>query len=1608
MRIRPNLGTFRSETQTGVRSAIGGVAKSVATIAGVAGGIRFFESAIKDAAEEQRALAALRQSVVSVGAAYTINGKSLDEILQKMEVATGVGLPELAQGFLRLVTQTKSSRVALRDLGLAEDVALARHLRLAQSAVILARAEGGSATALRRLGIIIPAVTAHSAALTREHERAKAAGVEFTASQELAYKAALAQAGALDKQASKTRIISEIQRRFGGQTEVFAKTAQGEAARFHESVKNILEDVGNVLLPGLSAGAERADVLVERLRDSEGFDHALSSGFHAIGEAGHVAAEGIALVAPVLTVAAHAAADVLSFTGTGGLLAFAAGWKAVGIGTSVAAGAERRYQAVLAAGRGQRAAQVTQEEAAATAQAAHTAALAANTEALVVNRLALGSRVAAGAGLAEADLAAITATSGFTAATEREAAALVASRAALLANVAATEAFALSRVSAGGVLLPSGVAAAGLTRDAAAMGRTGAAATGLAARVGVLGRGLLALGGGWTTVAALGLGGLAFGIYKLVTADSALERANRHLGESFQTLAEDVRASQKLARDYSETQSSIRSDRIAVQTARTNVALAEQSLRTTTASRTSLEYRQLVDQLATSEDAYRVAVRTLARDEAQASQQRSSIAQKDAKVERGRADAIRETVAAAREARQQEQRNLVVVAHRLPPSEEEHQRDLVEAGRNAARDFADAREEEAASVARTNAPLARRIKLLADFARAAGRIPTKREVEVAISAPDFRAAVGALVGALGRIRDKTVTVSFRTQELHGGITEGALGASKAEDKALRGIAESSRAAAGLVSDVARSEMNEARNTVAAAKSTLSKLSQQIADARQGAKDASDAVEGTEQEIADANRGVREAGREVRDAQQGVADAIRQGAQTVRDAVAQADQNLFSIGSSLADVIDKFLDAQKDSASALTGPEARRIKELRAQILAGQGGPETRKAAQELAAELEARQAKGSGDLDKRKERIRREIADLIDEFNKGEINLRAFNRRVARLLEREHVSYRAAGKVLGEAFADGFRAEVRGLLAQAKALASSRRPGVTGLEPTVVRPLEAIKQSQREIAAAQQRRDDASYALAQAGRRVQDAQERHEQAIASEARAEHKLVSLVERRERIVSVERRAEERLQSLQEQHLRFIRQQAAIANRHLRAIQAAAEHRPPPRAAAPAPGRGGPDRPGFAAGGVAGTHGPPPGGRDTVPAWLTPNEVVFADRHQPVLARALGVRDDPHVIFRAVDSIARGGVAHPDGRPARAFAGGGVAWLLAPSTSGGKVRPRLQVGEDLGEAIHREVSRPRLDLDAPAGRTFDRVERDLAHTVRMRREPLLRALPRLVRADVSPILHDADRVPVPLGDPHSHGGRGMIEEAHRLDLASALSREAIRQAGERERPLGDDRSALQRFVREADHVDGPHTAGAYYAAVAGGLGAEIAARASRSPQDARRVPNSVGTASALGTPQRPGERLLGASSPLGATAARVMALARGYEGWIRRPTVALLGEGGEDEFVSVTPRSKLPLASRRQLVEPLDLAPLDAGRPQPGLRPGGGDRRVVGELQDLAELEERLATKLLAESRRQTAELRRIHEAQRTTARPGTATGPRPGNEASRNARLATMIG
>lgn len=821
---------------------------------------------------------------------------------------------------------------------------------------------------------------------------------------------------------------------------------------------------------------------------------------------------------------------------------------------------------------------------AAAAQGAYATSIAATETAQTSQIAATTGQVAALEQTATATEAGIGAQRAQTIATEAQTAA---TQQHIVAVTAETEALIASR--AANLAAAEGSAAQAALGTVAATTQATTAASGLSATLGKVGRGLFTLAGGYRSVAAIGLAAFAFGIYKGITAESALERSTRRLGESLNELGGHLSATRALTQQYADSISNLKSDRIAIDVAKANVALAEQAARTSTAKVGSAEYLSVQTQVASAQDALRRAEEALNEERRRSSSLAIQRRQEEDKINEatqkaiGRINELRTTAAKAHEGegtgsdfgrrvrdlanennltfrqaviqdglnrsaatfvellkKARENTGNKEVATRIAlvegltaalgrvPSEQrikvifesnakEGLQSIIselERVRPKAEAFANVLRQERFAIQGANPELGKRIGLLTEFARQIGRVPRQREVNIALKTPKLGDAVKALAEILSNMTERAKAAGFETgKQFSDNFIQGLLGSGVIE--ALNALVSRAGlqlgAKAGDIADVSKQELANARQARDDTRKAIGQINQQIRDAREGVGDAQRA-------LSDANRDL--------------ADAIRQGAVDIRNAVNQAGSNLFSIGSSLSDAIDQFLDAKDKTESALTGPQAKEAERLRNLIASGQAGPDLARRAQALASELEQGQIVEQKSVEDQKKKSRRQIADLVAEFNRGTLSIAGFNKRLAGILAADGFTYRDAGKALGLAFTDGFRAQLSGLKKQAQAIvAGGRFPGIGALAPQIISPLQVLRQSQREIADAQRRRDDASRELQKRQVELDRLEEGHSRAMLNFNRRQTQL---------------------QALMEQHLRFLRQEARKQTTAIKGIE------------------------------------------------------------------------------------------------------------------------------------------------------------------------------------------------------------------------------------------------------------------------------------------------------------------------------------------------------------------------------------------------------------------------------------------------------------------------
>jgi hypothetical protein len=210
-------------------------------------------------------------------------------------------------------------------------------------------------------------------------------------------------------------------------------------------------------------------------------------------------------------------------------------------------------------------------------------------------------------------------------------------------------------------------------------------------------------------------------------------------------------------------------------------------------------------------------------------------------------------------------------------------------------------------------------------------------------------------------------------------------------------------------------------------------------------------------------GIKNSGKVISDTLQTTIDAARQ---RIQSTIQQAKNNLDTIGGDLAKTLEQIQQQLGGAAGAVAGsPQGQAFAKLKKLIESGAPTFEIQRAQQELSSQLE-NAGKSQATV------LKTQLANLTDEFNRGKITYRQFETRLHHLLREEGGSYQRALKAGGTAFGDQFRAQVRALAQQAKAIAALpakyRDVGGGGgaADLKIIKPLQVIREENLKIATA--------------------------------------------------------------------------------------------------------------------------------------------------------------------------------------------------------------------------------------------------------------------------------------------------------------------------------------------------------------------------------------------------------------------------------------------------------------------------------------------------------------------------------------------------------------
>lgn len=1029
VRLRPDTTGFKQEANKQVADSLKGVKRTVASALGGAGVFEVLKSTFEAAAGKQSAARQIELTVKNAGAAWTVYGKTVEQILDSQETKTGFDFEEQAQALGRLEQQIKNTPKALALLSTAEDISRARGIGLAQVSVALSRAYAGNTQSLSRLGIVLPKYTKQqdlvkSALLdVKAAEEAKAQSQaknyegtrKLTAAQqdlakesvvqlkqrEADLKAQLTAAAADDKRAGSTAALAEVTKRYAGQTEGYLNTASGSLAQFHVSLQQLQETLGTAFLPLLTEGAHTVGRWALELSQSQSVQDGAAHAAHEVGAAIGSIADAIRTALPLV----HLLQGVLDTVGPGPILATITAYKLIpailarvvaaeaavsgeqaaieagfaGVSTSLAglqeelAGFAAQVTATLAP-EAELAGEASGVAAALTEQTAATAALTG-----VQQTLFAAEEEVAGAQLellTQGELLAASNTQVAATWAEIELAATLATNAEI-------------RAAAGTATVAEANAAVAVSAEAAA-----AAEAGMTLAAGPL-------------IAAAAL--LAGGIYYLSTRQSEASKITSDLTKQLGALAQARKDAATAAAAEKTDDSQIPALKRARVQALDDIATA-QARYDTAAGSGHASRKELAD------DAKAIA-------DAQARWRDTN--KQVASTEQNKRDAVKDSAKAL----QDQQVALENAAGDLEKLKAQtfHVALGARGGDGAKQAILDAQDyaNRVRKARDANNDLSQaekdRYTALAGFVEGIKRAPTDKEITLYLNTNPALDAWKALKSTIQDVLTTDAGPGSRgdhatTVVLHGGEAELKKNAKKAAVTYSQEFV--SHIDVGGIADAITSAISDARGNISTQSSALADAVGSALDERlrrttlpllaeikslQGSLDAESAANSA------------------KDAAQAVTDAQAKLAQL---------QSVYGSGSLTAGQSGEIAAAQQAVATAqqqvADAAKQARIKSLQDEVDAAGKSEDLRKTA------------------------TTRSLADLADEFNRGKITQAKYLAGVRKVLAGQQVSFKSAGALLGSAFADGFTDSLKNLRAQVLLLSPAQRGSSTLTKPTSV------------------------------------------------------------------------------------------------------------------------------------------------------------------------------------------------------------------------------------------------------------------------------------------------------------------------------------------------------------------------------------------------------------------------------------------------------------------------------------------------------------------------------------------------------------------------------
>lgn len=222
-----SLNRVLDQTEGRTKRWGGAMTKGFALAGAAAGGALAggLTKASKAAVEAEKSQARMTAQLRASGISYQAHAQQIDAVIQKHSKLAGIDDEDLQDAFTNIVRASGSLDVGLRRVGLAADIARAKHIDVAKAGDLVGKVAAGNTGILARYGIVI------------------------------------------DKGATASEALGQLQQKFAGQAAAYGKTTAGALDRAQVASENLGEVVGAKLTPMLAKAANALVDVVEAVQE---------------------------------------------------------------------------------------------------------------------------------------------------------------------------------------------------------------------------------------------------------------------------------------------------------------------------------------------------------------------------------------------------------------------------------------------------------------------------------------------------------------------------------------------------------------------------------------------------------------------------------------------------------------------------------------------------------------------------------------------------------------------------------------------------------------------------------------------------------------------------------------------------------------------------------------------------------------------------------------------------------------------------------------------------------------------------------------------------------------------------------------------------------------------------------------------------------------------------------------------------------------------------------------------------------------------------------------------------------------------------------------------